>query len=219
MVHGNGGQDQLALDGNYTATLDARADVETVVLLAGPADDRNTFHLTAVDDFVAAGATKTVFGVSLTQGMTLDASAESDGALKVYGGHGADTVTGGAGDDWIFGGEGADLLTGGAGSDTFFYDDIRQSTADARDTITDFASADIVDLSRIDADPTSTADDAFTLIGTAAFSHHAGELRWDTGTDGQVVVQGDVDGDGLADFVLGITIADHHAFGANDLHL
>jgi hypothetical protein len=42
-------------------------------------------------------------------------------------------------------------------------------------------------------------DQAFSFIGTAAFTHHAGELRFATAS-GVTSVYGDVNGDGTADF-------------------
>ncbi|MGA0840103.1 MAG: hypothetical protein ACO3P1_09445, partial [Pseudomonadales bacterium] len=61
-------------------------------------------------------------------------------------------------------------------------------------------SLDRIDLSAIDADTTLADDQAFTFIGTAAFGNRAGELRYIPGATS--VVQGDTDGDGVADFTL-----------------
>ena len=58
---------------------------------------------------------------------------------------------------------------------------------------------DRIDLAAIDADPALAGDQAFTWIGAAAFSGRAGELRVVPG-----LVQGDLDGDGLADFEIGL---------------
>ena len=68
------------------------------------------------------------------------------------------------------------------------------------DTITDFshAQADQIDLHLIDA-INGGADDAFSFIGSAAFSHTAGELHY-VAVSGGLMVSGDVNGDGLADF-------------------
>lgn len=62
--------------------------------------------------------------------------------------------------------------------------------------ITDFVSGtDTIELTLIDADADTAEDDAFSFIGTAEFSSAAGELRF-FGS----VVEGDVNGDGIADF-------------------
>jgi serralysin len=78
-----------------------------------------------------------------------------------------------------------------------------ESTAAARDTLA-FTSGDRIDLSFIDAD-TSTpgVDDAFAFIGTAAFGGHAGELRaFQAG--GVWTIEGDVNGDGIADLAIAV---------------
>jgi predicted extracellular nuclease len=139
VVHGGGGaNDQLGLDGNYTLTLDARADVETVALLRGPDGDLDHYSITVTDDFMGTAAGKTIFGFSVDTAMTVDASSVTRGNLTVYGGHAGDTITGGAGDDLIFGGTGTDTLAGKAGADTFLFDGAAQSTGTGFDTLSDF---------------------------------------------------------------------------------
>lgn len=72
-------------------------------------------------------------------------------------------------------------------------DDLQGS---ARDVITDFErGVDTIDLTAIDAIASTRAVDEFDFIGASRFSDTAGELRR---TD--AVVEGDVDGDGVADF-------------------
>lgn len=79
-----------------------------------------------------------------------------------------------AGDDTITGGLGSDKLTGGKGADVFRYTNVKDSgtTAKTRDTIIDFkhTEGDKIDLSTIDANEKSANDQAFTFIGTKAFS-------------------------------------------------
>jgi Ca2+-binding RTX toxin-like protein len=114
----------------------------------------------------------------------------------IYGGSGNDTIQGDAANDVIIGGFGADLLTGNAGNDTFRFLDIR----DTGDTIVGFASGDKIDLSSIDADP-STANDTFGFAGnTSTLAAHS--VNWffnDNGTaantaDDFTVIQVDTDG-------------------------
>ncbi|QZD95597.1 hypothetical protein [Qipengyuania gelatinilytica] len=122
----------------------------------------------------------------------------------LFGGAGNDVLLGGEGNDWLRGEWGKDILTGGAGADTFVFG--RYETGkwlSSADVITDFSQADgdLIDLSAFDADTSSGADDEFTFIGDAAFSGTAGELRYSS--DGnQTMVEGDVDGDGTADFII-----------------
>jgi hypothetical protein len=70
--------------------------------------------------------------------------------------------------------------------------------AGARDRIFGWNAGDTIDLSAIDANG-AAAGDAFSFIGTSAFTHQAGELRVFT-SGSQTVVAGDVDGNGTADF-------------------
>ncbi|WP_276576854.1 S8 family serine peptidase [Bradyrhizobium sp. 1] len=127
-----------------------------------------------------------------------------------------DTLTGDAGDNRIQGLNGQDTLTGGGGDDTFVFahaSDIGGgATGTASDVITDFSAGDIIDLSGIDAIDATGPKDSFSLIGDAAFSGHAGELR--TGQDhatGMTYVQGDTNGDGIADFQLNLSNPYHLA--------
>ena len=117
---------------------------------------------------------------------------------------GNDTLIGGEGDDVLLGGKGIDSLTGGAGSDLFVFElgDTGKTLASA-DTIVDFiVGDDLIDLSAIDAVlATKTVNEAFTFIGTDAFTREAGQLRYEVaGSD--VYVTGDFNGDAKADFML-----------------
>ncbi len=227
-VNGGAGSDILVLRGNYTIDMGTSAvtNIETVTLMSG-SDSRFfattsnfSYDIKTAESTVAPGATMTFNGGGLHAGETLhfDGSAETDGgAFRVFGGADADIITGGGGNDLILGGLGADTLTGGAGNDTFRYQDVAESTSTAHDQILDFASGDKIDLSRIDA-ISGGGNDAFTFV--AAFDGHAGELTATNGGSGNVwTVSGDVDGDGLADFQLLVTVADSHTIGANDFLL
>ncbi len=138
----------------------------------------------------------------------IDRSAFS-GAQLVNGGDGNDTITGGSaadtlnganGNDVIRGGPGADILTGGSGLDTFAFGP-GDFPASGIDTISDFSrtQGDLMSLALIDADLGAAGDQAFAFIGSATFSGAAGQLRYAV-TSGGVMVSGDVNGDGIADF-------------------
>jgi Ca2+-binding RTX toxin-like protein len=126
-----------------------------------------------------------------------------DGFDTLAGFGGNDVLIGGDGGDALWGGAGRDYLTGGAGADFFQFAAISESrlTLATRDAIMDFESGlDLIDLRPIDANSKSrTTDDAFTFIGDQAFSKVAGQLRAYAITGGQIV-EGDVNGDGKADF-------------------
>jgi len=122
------------------------------------------------------------------------------------GGDGADILGGLGGNDHLIGGAGRDLLTGGAGNDVFVYQSISDSgtSGASRDIINDFTQGeDRIDVSAIDADTITDGQQQFSFIGTNAFDHTAGEIRYDlidnaSGTD-YTIISLDVDGDGLAD--------------------
>jgi len=78
---------------------------------------------------------------------------------------------------------------------------LADSVVGSRDIIADFsrAQADRIVLSAIDANTARTGDQAFTFIGSAAFSNVAGQLRFET-LSGNTFVSGDVNGDGIGDF-------------------
>jgi Ca2+-binding RTX toxin-like protein len=137
------------------------------------------------------------------------------GSDFIDGGNGSDLLVGGAGTDRLFGGAGADRLIGGEGADTLFGDagadrfifadgDVGVTAATA-DVAADFSQAerDRIDLRAIDADTTLAGDQAFAFIGTAAFSSSAGELRYEQDAAG-LFLQGDMDGNGAADFFIRI---------------
>lgn len=140
------------------------------------------------DDFLMGGT-----GADLLNGDTgIDILIGGDDADRLFGGADADLLDGGAandqlfgeaGDDAMVGGFGIDAMTGGAGADSFIFrtgdTGITRATADR---ILDFTQGapgigDRLDLAQIDAIAGGT-DDAFTFIGTAAFSGAAGEVRY-----------------------------------------
>lgn len=129
------------------------------------------------------------------------------------GGRGDDVIAGGGGGDTIFGGLGRDTLTGGQGNDTFAFTSLSVSTTAAPDLITDFEhGADLIDLSSIDANVNASGNQPFDHVGRQ-FTGAAGELR--DYFNGQAhVVEGDVNGDALADFTIHvISVPLHERFG------
>jgi Ca2+-binding RTX toxin-like protein len=142
-----------------------------------------------------------------------------NGADTLEGGNGADTLDGGAGKDQLWGGGGADILTGGAAADRFVFKALSDSTVAARgrDTITDFKhGVDTIDLQSMDANSKVDGDQAFLFIGAQDFHHKAGELHL-VQSAGNTVVEGDVNGDGKADFA--ITLTGHINLSSSDFAL
>jgi hypothetical protein len=121
----------------------------------------------------------------------------------------ADTLTGDALPNRLTGARGPDVLNGLGGADLFVLTSARDSPVGAaRDRIHGFNAGsastfvDRIDLSAIDA-KTGPGNQAFTWIGTAAFSRTKGELRLrQAGTT--AIVAGDVNGDAVADFEIAL---------------
>ena len=152
-----------------------------------------------------------------TGGSAADGITGNDVANVLRGNGGNDTISGGLGNDQITGGSGRDTLTGGGGRDVFQV----ARTADSNgkgDLITDFADGlDVIRLTRIDA-IISGIDDAFAFIDNQIFGNHAGELRFEQDIAGNVTrIEGDVDGNGAADFT--IRLAGLHLLTGNDFIL
>lgn len=120
--------------------------------------------------------------------------------IKGLGGN--DVINADDGADTIIGGRGADQMFGGDGADIFDFDNIKESGYGAvkRDTIGDFEHGiDKIDLRTIDANTALAGNQKFTLIKQQPFHHKAGELHL-INKFGYFLVEGDVNGDGKADF-------------------
>jgi len=124
---------------------------------------------------------------------------------RLDGKGGNDTLKGGTGNDILIGGGGKDTLFGNGGADTFVFNRVSDSgrSLGTADVIKDFSRAqrDRIDLSGIDADTKSAGNNAFKFIGDDEFHGKAGELRYEK-SGKTTIVEGDVDGDGSADFVI-----------------
>lgn len=134
----------------------------------------------------------------------LEAVSGSRFADRIVGTAGTNELFGNGGNDIITGGGGQDYVAGGAGADRFvFADGDVSSTLAGADLIDDFyrSDRDRIDLRGLDANTTTTADDAFTFIGTAAFTGIPGQLRYSFAA-GDTILTGDVDGDGAADLYI-----------------
>ncbi|NIX75194.1 cadherin-like domain-containing protein [Microvirga terricola] len=129
---------------------------------------------------------------------TVDGGTGND---SLYGGTGNDVLIGREGNDLLHGGLGADRMTGGSGADTFMFRSLSDSSFTwGIDVIDDFSAKekDKIDLSVMDANSVRADNQAFSFIGASAFSHTAGELRYEAVAGGSYVY-GDVNGDGVAD--------------------
>jgi Ca2+-binding RTX toxin-like protein len=215
-IHGNGGNDKIVgngfgaklLGGLGNDAYDVKGIGDDVRENAGAGVDwvnswidfvlpDNVEHLT-----LKAGGLK---GTGNALGNQIFGSDSNDqlnglgGNDTLDGGAGNDILDGGDGDDYLVGGAGIDKAWGGAGIDYFAFgnDVVRQV---GNDEVMDFVrGVDKLDLTAIDANAAAAGDQAFRMIGTKNFSRKAGELQVKAYGDG-VLVAGDVNGDGVADF-------------------
>jgi Ca2+-binding RTX toxin-like protein len=106
-----------------------------------------------------------------------------DNVNDIWGGQGSDTLKGYGGDDTLYadteddtliGGYGTDYMDGGYGADTFVWTSVKETgvATNTADRLLDFsvAEGDRIALSGIDADVYAAGNQAFTFIGTAAFT-------------------------------------------------
>lgn len=210
---GNGIDTVQVFLGNYT--LDA--NVERGVLgVAGGQRDSNIVGNT-LSNFLRGNA-----GDNRIEGrIGADTIQGRDGNDVIEGQRGFDQIFGGTGNDVIAGGLGKDVINGGPGADTFIYRSVLDSRAGPalRDRINDFdTNDDTFDLSLIDANSGASGNQAFTLVNEAAFSGTAGELRINVeASNNRFIIEGDVDGDGNADFQ--VVAANTTNWGADDFIL
>lgn len=177
-----------------------RGDRGSDTLVGGRGNDRMTGK-GAMDDLLGGGGDDYLSG-----GSGDDFLRGGSGHDRLKGNSGADGLYGGYGDDWLSGGAGSDILSGGRGADLFVFGrELTRHTVpqNQADTVIDFSSAegDRLDFASIDADHTRSGNQSFDWIGDAAFSGTAGELRYGH-ANGATIVEGDVDGDAVADFAV-----------------
>lgn len=218
------GADKLITSGNaWVGYVNMARGADTVTLGAGGADyislgrDADTIKFSALTD---KGQNVTVDGgegitettdkdidtvnfSAFTSALTIDLDGQS--TVKTGAGNfhirNFENVIGGSGKDTIIASADVNVLKGGGGGDTFVFETVAAAKGDK---ILDFTQgSDKIGLSAIDANGSAAGSAAFKFIGTAAFHDVAGELRYFQ-KSGDTFVQGDVNGDGTADFTLSI---------------
>jgi serralysin len=161
-------------------------------------DEDDTLNGGAQDDQVYGEDGSDVL-LGMTGNDYIEAGADDD---TLQGGTGNDSLYGGDGADVLIGGAGKDQLVGGADADSFvFAKGDSGIIASARDVVTGFtAGVDTIDLSRMDANTkNANPNDAFTFIAAGAFTLVAGQLHYVV-SGGNILLEGDTNADGLADF-------------------
>lgn len=207
-LDGGAGNDALT-GGLGDDTLVGGAGIDTASYIDATAAVTVNLAITTAQNTGGAGI-DTLSGIEALRGSAFADVLRVDAlANRIAGAEGDDQLFGFAGADTLSGGTGRDRLAGGDGADRFAYATLADSTVAmaGRDWIRDFSHAqgDRIDLSAIDAVKGGT-DNAFTFIGTAGFSHVAGQLGI-VAAGADWIVQGDVDGDGAADFAIQVTSA------------
>lgn len=174
-------------------------------LLTGFASGKVVFT-SAIGAMSASGIVGTSGADHLTLGNQGGMLAGGAGDDALYGGIGNDALSGGDGNDVLTGGKGADTLTGGAGADRFV---VRLGdtggTIAAGDTITDFSEAqgDRIDLSAMNAGLKAAGSATLHFEVAPPTIQSAGAI-WLTHVDHGWQLHGDLNGDGVADLVMGI---------------
>lgn len=223
MIGGTGADAMTGGTGNDVYYVDNSAD--QVIELAGEGFDQvyatASYSLapSASVELLATGAVQGTAAIDLTGSDTVQSIYGNAGSNLLQGRGGDDFLYGMAGDDILDGGAGVDVLAGGSGNDTFRFSATGDSTLAAFDRIVDFSSGDRIDLSAIDANTANGSGvDRFTFIGAGAFSGSAGELRAEF--DGSKwAIQGDTDGDGVADLAIVVYTTGNHQISASDFLL
>lgn len=201
-----GGVDTISYSGTFAATINLRQ----ATLLNAPGGGGYVSYVHGAPNssphhWNAFTVAKNAVIENASGGSGTDKITGSLLANTLSGNAGNDTLMGLAGSDILRGGLGRDTLDGGVGKDYFDFDTIGDSKVGAlRDIINGFvrgsaATGDEIDLRNIDANTRIGGNQAFIFINTQAFHRLAGELRFkDLGAN--VLIEGDVNGNGTADF-------------------
>jgi Ca2+-binding RTX toxin-like protein len=200
-LFGEGGNDRLDAEGagqvlnggdgidtvSYlTSTLGVTADLRLPSLNAG---DAFADTYASIENLIGSNFADTLRGTdtanTINSGNGNDVVQGRSGNDILIGSGGDDRLFGEIGDDWLVGGSGKDLLTGGDGNDRFDFNAVTESTPNTqRDAIIDFtvnpaagaAFIDRIDAETIDARAGLAGNQAFTFIGSGAFTGE-GQIR------------------------------------------
>jgi serralysin len=200
------GIEALVFTGNVAATFLADQLAGTALSVRGDDGHQNVVVVVGATSFSAAAWSFTKWN-STTSTLTSDflQITGTSAADTLIGSNRVDQISGSGDDDVLAGLGGKDFMNGGTGADTFDYNRTSHSKRGAQhDVIFSFSGnggeLDQIDLLGIDAKK-GHGNQAFHWIGAHKFHHKAGELQVKyNGSTEVAIVQGDVNGDGKADF-------------------
>jgi parallel beta-helix repeat protein len=179
-------QDNLIFAGAGNNALNGGAGIDTLSYANATAGV--TVNLSTSAAQVTGGSgTDSIRGFENLTGSAFDDLLTGSSADNILlGGAGNDSLSGGGGNDILDGGAGTDQLAGGSGADRIVFSRVSDIGLGAlRDVVIGFKSSDgdRIDLSRIDANPLTSALDAFTYLGSLPFSEvdATGQLRFANG--------------------------------------
>lgn len=182
-------------------------DAVNVTVKAGGGVSGNLDFNTAANTVVNKGSVAGI--IRLNGGNDTYNGTGSTAKATVFGDSGNDTLTGGSNKDVFTGGAGRDIMKGGLGADTFDLNSRTETgkTVTTRDKISDFSHSqlDKIDLRTIDANTSKALDQKFAFIGSKAFTKAAGQLHFKFEGSSKTIVEGDINGDGKADFQIELT--------------
>ena len=205
------GLDNTLFAGAGNNVLDGREGNDTVSFERAVSGVTANLSTSAQQNTLGSGLDTLKFFENLTGSAYADSLSGNSAANVLNGGAGNDTLVGGSGDDRLIGGAGTDNLSGGTGADTYAFGALSDMGVGAlRDVINGFKTADgdHLDFTGLDANPLTTAVDAFTFIGSNAFdpANATGQLRFADG-----IVYGSVNADATPEFEIQLV-------GVKELH-
>lgn len=205
-LDGGAGTDRMTGGvGDDVFFVDAAAD-KAIELAAGGSDTAYTTVSWVMGAEVEVVAVLGSAKVTVTGNASGNEMYAGGGAARLLGQGGADYMVGGAGKDTLVGGAEGDVMWGQGAADRFVFENLSDfGTGFAPDAIGDFSRAqkDKINLAAIDPDTVSAGDQAFSFVGTAAFTVDARyQLRYLFDGFGSTLVQIDTNRDAVADHTI-----------------
>lgn len=201
LVNGGAGADTAVFTGTIATSVS--------LTLTGT---QNTGHgydsFIGIENIVAGSGADVLSGSSATNVLIGNGGNDrllgGSGNDALYGGTGADNLAGGLGRDLLYGGTSPGTTSDGA-RDVFIFDDGHSAKgASLRDIVYNFKSGvDDIDLRLVDANLNVVGDQTFASFrGLRSISFGTANSIWYVDIGADLLVRGDVNGDGAYDFEL-----------------